>query len=342
MCDSGNDAKIEAENPAVEKSFPWPAEKIRQYTLDNTRLVEVKGHYFTRFVLWLLLGIVRSFSQKTSWRIGTFAGSLMHLLGIRRKEVMINLDIVYGDKRTPAQKDAIYKGCMINLTRMAMNYLRIPLYDESFWKNNIKIENEQSLTDAYNKGKGVIILSMHYGAWEIAGGKFGMSGYPISNIIKIMKNPATERLLNDLRNAMNLGAIAHKGSVERIKEGLRRGEGIIMAIDQNMGKRYGVFVDWFGRPASTIRSCAYLAKETGATVVAGYSRQKSYDDIEIVVIGQIPWESHPEDPEKELYVNTRNYIAVFEKPIYREPEGWLWLHRRWKRQPEGMSNPYAK
>ena len=94
-----------------------------------------------------------------------------------------------------------------------------------------------------------------------------------------------------------------------------------MAVDQNMGRRYGVFVDWFGRPASTIRSCAYLARETGAAVVAGYSRQSEPDKIEVIVIGEIPWQAHPDDPDEEILINTRNYIAAFEKPIYDEPEG---------------------
>lgn len=334
--------ETKTESPSPAGTFPWPAEKTGQYARENTQRVEIKGHWGTRFGIWLLLKLVRVFSRQGAWRFGGLIGRLMHRLGIRRSTAMINLDIVYGDRKTPEEKEAIYKGCLINVARQAVNYLRVSLYDEKFWKEGVTIRNEAALRQAYNRGKGVIILSMHYGAWELPGGKFGLSGYPISNIVKIIDNPVVERFLIDARLTMNLGSIPHKRSMERIVEGFRRGEGIIMAIDQNMTRRLGVFVDWFGRPASTIRSCAYLAKETGAAVVAGYSRQPDADHIEVEVIGEIPWEAHPDDPEKEMAINTRNYIAPFEKAIYDEPEGWLWLHRRWKVQPEGTPNPYKQ
>jgi Kdo2-lipid IVA lauroyltransferase/acyltransferase len=326
--------------PESGSSFPWSVEKTRQYAYENTRKVEVKGHYGSRLGIWLLVSIVRSLSRKSAWGLGGWIGRLMYRFKIRRDVVMTNLEIVYADKKSPEEKEAIYKGCLVNIGRQVANYLRTPLYDEKFWAENVTMKGEPIVRDAFNKGKGVIILSMHYGAWELPGGKFGMSGYPISNIIKIIKNPATEKLLIDARLAMNLGTIPHKNSAKRIHEGLARGEGIIMAVDQNMKRSQGVFVDWFGHTASTIRSCAYLARETGAAVVAGYSRQPDADHIEVIVLGEIPWVSHPEDPEKELLINTRNYIAPFEKPIYDEPEGWLWLHRRWKVQPEGEPNTY--
>ena len=320
--------------------FPYPAEKAREYAKANSRQVEIKGHYFTRIAVWGLLKFVRAFSHKGAWRLGAFIGGLMYRFKIRRKTVMINLDIVYADKKTPKEKEAIYKGCLVNVGRQAIQYLRTPLLDEKYWRENVTLAGEPIVRECFNRGKGVIILSMHYGAWELPGGKFGMSGYPISNIIKIIKNPVTEKLLIDARLAMNLGTIPHKNSYQRIQEGLSKGEGIIMAVDQNMLRKNSIFVEWFGRPASTIRSCAYLARETGAAVVAGYSRQNDPEHIEVVVIGEIPWKPYPDDPEQELLINTRNYIAPFEKPIYDEPEGWLWLHRRWKVQPEGLENPY--
>ena len=340
MTDKATEPKSSANVEEKSDSFPWSAEKVRDYVHANSRAVKFKGHYLSRLGVGLLVRFVRSFSRKGAWRLGALVGKLLHLFKIRRDVVMTNLDIVYGDKKSPEEKKAIYKAALVHLGRQVAIYLRTPLLDETFWKENVTWKKESIIRDAYNRGKGVIILSMHYGAWELPGGKFGMSGYPISNIIKIIKNPVTEKLLIDARLAMNLGTIPHKGSMKRIVEGLERGEGIIMAVDQNMKRSQGVFVDWFGRPASTIRSCAYLARQTGAAVVAGYSSQTDPDHIEVVILGEIPWEPYPEDPDKELLVNTRNYIKPFEKAIYDQPDQWLWLHRRWKVQPEGTPNPY--
>ncbi|MDP8255931.1 MAG: hypothetical protein P9M14_09285 [Candidatus Alcyoniella australis] len=328
------------DNAANGKAFPWPRQKVREYAREHSRTVQIKGRPFSRFGIWLLLTFVRSLSRKNAWRFGAIIGRLLYLLRIRKSIALTNLDIVFGDKKTTEEKNEIYRRCLINLGRQSVNYLRTCLYDENFWDENVVIDNERVIRDAFNKGKGVLILSMHFGAWELPGGKFGMSGYPVANIIKIIKNPVVENLLIKARLAMNLGTIPHKNSLARIQEGLARGEGIIMAIDQNMKHSQGVFVEWFGRPASTIRSCAYLARDSGAAVVAGYSRQLDADHIEVVVLGEIPWTSIPDDPEKELSVNTRNYIAPFEKAIYDEPELWLWIHRRWKVQPEGSPKTY--
>jgi len=324
------------------RAFPWSYEKTREYTRENCRIIKVKGRYLTRAGIWLLTKSVRALSYKGAWNAGKFFGWLMAKLDVRKDVAMTNLDIVYGDSKTKKEKESIYRGCLVNVARQAVNYLRTPVYSDDFWENNITFNNLEPLEKAYNKGKGVIIISMHYGGWEIAGGKIGMSGFPISNIIKIIKNPAVEMTLINARLAMNLGTIPHKGSIERIKKGLARGEGIIMAIDQNMKRSQGAFVKWFGKTASTIKSTAYIARETGAAVVAGYSKQVTPDKFEVMVIGEIPWESREGDPEKELLINTENYIKVFEKPIYDEPEGWLWLHRRWKVQPDEKDNPYLK
>lgn len=321
-------------------SFPWTRQEVHEYTEKHTRHVEVKGHYFTRFGVWLLASFAQALSMNGAWKFGTFLGRLMRLLGIRKDVVMTNLDIAYGDSKTPAQKAEIYKKCMDNVSRMAMNYLRISTFEEKFWDESFTFRNEEILKNAYNKGKGVIILSMHYGAWELPGGKIGMSGYPISNIIKTIKNPVTDRFLIDMRTQMNLCTIPHKKSMKRIMDGFARGEGIIFAIDQNMKRSQGLFVDWMGRTASTIRSVAYIAKETGASVVPGYSYQHGPSEFEVVVLDEISFVPFPDDPEEEMRINTRNFIAPFENVILAEPEGWLWLHRRWKVQPDEKDNPY--
>jgi len=331
---------FQASGEMETEPFPWTKEKVHEYCVKNSRKVEVKGLYSTRIGIWILTKFVRFLSFKAAWNCGAFIGWLLYFFNVRKDVVMTNLNIVYGNKKNQDEKDKIYKGCLANVGRQAVNYLRTPIYSEQFWEKNITFDNIKPLKDAYNKGKGVLIISMHYGAWELAGGKIGMAGFPISNIIKIIKNPAVEMTLINARLAMNLGTIPHKNSIKRIKEGLSKGEGIIMAVDQNMKRSQGAFVNWFGKTASTIRSTAYIAKETGAAVVAGYSKQIAPDRFEVTVIDEIPYEPYPDDPERELLINTENYIKIFEKPIYDEPEGWLWLHRRWKVQPQEERNPY--
>jgi lauroyl/myristoyl acyltransferase len=152
------------ENATNGNSFPWPRQKVRDYAREHSRTVQVKGRLLSRFGVWLLLAFVRSFSRKNAWRFGAAIGRLLYLLRIRRRVAMTNLDIVFGDKKTAREKDEIYKQCLINLGRQSVNYLRTPLYDEKFWDESVVIEDEGVIRDAFNKGKGVLILSMHFGA----------------------------------------------------------------------------------------------------------------------------------------------------------------------------------
>lgn len=324
------------------KSYPVPLEQLTAYTREHSRTVPIKGHYGTRIFIRVLLAFAQSLSWKWAYRAGTGIGKLLHWLKIRRTTAMINLDIVYGEKKTPEEKEAIYRGSMINLGRFVINYLRLPYMGPSFWESNCDWKNESILKDAMNRKKGALLIAGHIGMMDLPGGKFGMTGYPIAVIGKNIKNPAINRLVMETRNAMNLGTIHPKNSMERIFAGIRRGEAIAMAVDQSMRKPYGIFLNWMGRPASSVRSPAYVARETGAPVVSGYCYQKDVDRFEVVITEEIKWEPIPDDPEKELLVNAQKQSDAFQRIIYDNPELWFWVHRRYKIQPEGVPNPYKE
>ncbi|OQY06888.1 MAG: hypothetical protein B6I22_04315 [Desulfobacteraceae bacterium 4572_123] len=113
-----------------------------------------------------------------------------------------------------------------------------------------------------------------------------------------------------------------------------------MALDQNMKRSVGIFINWMGRPACSVRSPAYVAFKTGAPVLAGFMRQLGPDEFELVIAEEVEWENWPDDPEKEILINTQKQADVIQKIIYENPELWLWIHQRWRNQPRGMKNPY--
>ena len=321
-------------------SYPAPLERVTAYTRKYSQSTVVKGYYFTQLVVSLLLKWAQSLSWKTAYRVGTVIGNLMYRLGIRRNVAMINLDIVYGQTKPPSEKERIYRESMLNLGRLIFNYLRLPYMGEDFWQNNWDLKNEEIIHEAFNHKKGVILVSGHIGMMELSGGKLGMCGYPIGFVGKKIRHPVFNKLVLDSRRAMNVSAINSKDSAIRILRGLKRGEAIGMALDQNMKVKNGMFVDWMGRPALSVKAPAMIARRTGATVLAGYSYQKGIDRFELVVTEEVPWEDYPEDPEKEILINNQNQADAIQRIIHAKPELWFWIHRRWKNQPNGMSNPY--
>ena len=331
---SGKDEK------RVFHTYPAPLDTVTAYTQTYSRKAEVKGHYLTRCVLWLLLKFARSLSWKAAYGLGKAIGTLMYRLKLRRDVAMTNLDIVYGNDTSAHEKERIYKESMINLGRVIVNYLRLPFMGPAFWQEKCDWKNEHLLRDALNRQKGALLLAGHYGMMDLAGGKLGLSGYPVAVIGKNIKHPVIDRFVVASRNAMNLGTIHPKNSMARIFAGIGRGEAVAMAVDQNMKKDYGMFLNWMGRPASSVRSPAYVAREAGTPVVMGYMHQKGADRFELVITEEIEWQSFPEDPEKELAVNAQYQADAFQRIILEKPEQWFWIHRRWKLQPEGVANPY--
>ena len=326
----------------VFSTYPAPLDLVTEYTQKYSRTAEVEGHYVTRVLIWLSLKFAQGLSWNSAYGLGKAIGLLLYWIKLRREVAMTNLDIVYGKDKSSREKDRIYKGSMINFGRVIVNYLRLPFMGPSFWEERCAWRNEHILKNALNRKKGALLIAGHIGMMDLPGGKFGMGGYPIAVIGKNIKNAAIDRFVVETRKAMNLGTIHPKNSMERIFEGIGRGEAIAMAVDQNMKQEYGIFLNWMGKPASSVRSPAYVARETGAPVVAGYCYQKDAGHFEVVITEEITWQPFPDDPEKELAINAQHQADAFQRIILANPELWFWIHRRWKLQPEGLQNPYQK
>jgi KDO2-lipid IV(A) lauroyltransferase len=315
-------------------TYPVPLDRVTAYTQKHSLNVAVKGHYGLRTMIWLLLRFAQSLSWKWAYRVGTGIGLLLYGVRLRRGIAMTNLDIVFGDQKSRKEKMQIYKASLINCGRVVINYLRIPFMGESFWRENVEWKSEEILREVMNRKKGALLIAGHFGMMDLPGGKLGMSGYPVAVVGKRIKNPVINRFAIETRNAMNLGTIAHKDSMKRILDGIARGEAVAMALDQNMKSKQGVFIDWMGRTASSVRSGAYVAKKTGAPVVAGFMVQLSPDRFEFVVTEEVTWEDYPQDLEKELLINTQRQSNAVQRIILAQPELWFWIHRRWKRHAE--------
>jgi KDO2-lipid IV(A) lauroyltransferase len=321
-------------------SYPVPLQTVRRYARLHSRTVALKGYRMHGLLIRALLAWARKISWDTAFCTGTAIGRLFYLLKIRRKVAMVNLDIVYGGQKTAAEKDAIYKASLLNCGRVLINYLKLPYQDTEFWKSHCKLINAHLFDKAIRHGKGVLLITGHIGLMDLAGGRLGQCGYPVALVGKRIKNPFWDKFVLDSRLAMNLGSIRHRNSMKRILTGIRQGETIVMALDQNMRRRQGIFLDWMGRPASSVYASAYLMRKTGVAVIAGYSHQKGPQSFELVFTEQVPWQPYPQDPDQEIRINAQKHADAVQKIIYRHPELWLWIHRRFRTQPEGLEDPY--
>lgn len=320
--------------------FPASHEQVRAYVKANTRKAPPGGNFLARKLIELMLKTVQQLSWKQAYALGEFIGAWMAALRIRWGVARTNLGIVYGDSMDAAEKHRIYRASWINFGRVIVNHLRLPYMPSDFWETHVRFPKESTLRDLYTAGRGIIMVCGHLGMMDLAGGRLGQCGYPVAAVAKPMRSTLIDQLVVGAREAMNLGTIPHRNSARRILKGLRDGEGVVMVADQNMKRSQGIFVDWFGQPATVSPAAAVFARQTRAPVVVGFLEQAGSKQFVMHMSDPIPWIAVPNDADTELLVNTQNHAKAFQEMVKEKPEQWFWIHRRWKIQPDGMKSPY--
>ncbi len=194
-----------------------------------------------------------------------------------------------------------------------------------------EIEGKEILENL--KGKGFILLTGHIGNWEIATIAFTTFVGEATAIVKKIQNNRINQIVTDIRKGMGLKLITGKNTVFQMMKKLRQGEILIFLLDQNAPVREAVFVNFFGRPASTFKVVAMLAIKFEIPVVPAYCIRKEDGTFKVVI--EKPF--HPvkgKTLEESVRLNTQQYTDFIEKVVKLYPEQWFWVHNRWKNQPE--------
>ena len=184
------------------------------------------------------------------------------------------------------------------------------------------------------KNQGLIMLTGHYGNWEILGYVLATLGFNTTSIARPLDNPYVNEWLLGVRERKGQRIIAKKGATEEVTDVLAHGGVVGFIADQNAGTK-GIFVDFFGRKASTYKSIGLLAMEYGAPVIVGYARRlddRFHFEVGVQdVIWPKDWE-HQDDPLRYI---TQRYTKAIEDFVAKDPGQYLWVHRRWKTRPKG-------
>ena len=331
---------IENNDTFAFERLPVSLEEIRAYTQKHFRQKEVKGHFIKRFSVWLVISFLKLLPHWLAYLIGTFIGKVLYFFKVGKHVALTNLDIVYGSAKSAEEKEIIYRASLLNFGRVIINYMRLPFAGETFWTKYCELVNEDVLKRAVNRKNGVIFVGGHIGMWDLAGGKVGMSGYPAAVISKGIVDPVIDKFVTEARTAMNMGGIETRKTMDQIFSGLRRGESLVLALDQNIKKGRGEFIDWMGKKTSSVKSTSYIARESGAAVIPGFMIQLGPKEFKVILGEELQWIECPEDPDKELMMNNQNQADAVQKIILAYPEHWLWIYKRWKAVPAGETNPY--
>jgi KDO2-lipid IV(A) lauroyltransferase len=291
--------------------------------------------YLVYLAVRATVAIAQAMSVEQSYAFARLLAAVLYRVDRRHRVVgMENLHAAFGDRYTEAERDAIVRGVYRHFCMMVMELLHIPRkLRRSTWNERITLVGHEKVIDRLLKGGPVVMLTGHFGNWEMAGYLFGVFGFPPYSVARTLDNPYLDRFLRSFRERTGQKMIPKTGGYDQMLHVLRTGGVLSFLADQDAGQN-GLYVEFFGRPASTHKAIALLAIEHNAPVVVGYARRVGpgfhYEVGCPEIIEPTEWTGTADDAR----LLTQRYTSALEQIIRRDPEQYLWLHRRWKHQPK--------
>jgi Kdo2-lipid IVA lauroyltransferase/acyltransferase len=244
-----------------------------------------------------------------------------------------NLQLAYPEWNPRRRRQVLYASFQ-NLGRMLADFAHFPRWNSGNIESLITYDGYEHFARAEREGKGLLLLTAHFGNWELGSFAHGLYGHPVAFVARRLDNPLIDSLIQNYRCLGGGRSIDKDDFARQTLRALRQRESVGILMDQNMLAGEGVFVDFFGRSACTTASPARIARKTGAPVVLGLVIWNAETQRYRLRFEPVEW-IHAEDPGEEIVANTANFTRLLEGYIRQYPEQWLWVHRRWKTRPPG-------
>ena len=317
------------------------AKKPRNRTADYTTYLAVRA----------LVAVVQMASPRAAYAVADFLAWLAYTLAKGRRRVALeNVRTAFPELATdPSAADRLVRGMFRHLLRVVIELLLLPrkLHAETWRKYLVLPQGAQTLPPLLD-GRAALVVTAHFGNWEMAGFALGLFGFRTYAIARVLDNSYIERFALRLRQRTGQTIIAKNDDFARLTAALKRGGKVATLADQDAGPR-GVFVDFFGRPASTHKAIALMAMEFDAVMVvmgvprvrrADYPQRADFDPgsalaplfYAVRCMDVIDPREYASDPNAVKAITAR-YTSALERLIREYPEQYFWLHRRWKHQP---------
>ncbi|HZL70811.1 MAG TPA: lysophospholipid acyltransferase family protein, partial [Planctomycetota bacterium] len=273
------------------------------------------------------------FSYDLARRVGKLIGRIMYVLDTKHRKIAAkNIERAEGMPKRTREIHRLVRRVYEHFAVGAIETLLIPrMMARGDLDRIVKLENFHLLDEALAKGRGVIVVLAHMGNWEVAGLAVSRKGYDLSSIARPIENPFMDAYVNRLRKSTGQEIIPKHRAVRSMAESLKANKILAILADQNARKN-GVFVPFFGRPASTVRSPALMALKYGAPIYAVNLFRSGRNEYRCIMTPEIPTPKAG-DREKVIEKITADVTARLEGFIREHPEQWMWLHARWKTKP---------
>ncbi len=292
--------------------------------------------YLAYLGLRLFAMFVHMFGWEANYRTARWVGNLLYRFDRRhRHRALQHLKLSFPD--WPEEKyHLIAKASMRNTVYLGLEVLfTTRLITPGRWRRHVTLKDmPQNIRLLLEHKSPLIYLTGHFGNWEVVGYTMAALGFPVYAVARPLDNPYINEYMLGVRQKHDMTVLDKKGATQDIPELLQNKASVCFIADQDAGRK-GLFVDFFGRPASTYKSIALLAMEYNAPVVVGYGRRLDEEYHFQIGIQRIIYPREWADKNDPPLWITQEYTKALEDVIRTAPEQYLWIHRRWKHRPKG-------
>lgn len=271
---------------------------------------------------------IRALPLEVSFFLGRRLGDLFYVLDFKHKAIVYaNLKKALAKKLSPIQIRRLTRGFYQNLCQSIVEIFLIPLIDQEYIKKYISIESIHYIEDAFKRGKGIILLGVHSGSWEISNIVCANLGFPFRLFVRGQEHPRLEGLLNQYRRQKGCRFIQRENQLRELISAFKNNEAIGMTADQ--GGKSGLAVNFFGQTAAMPTGAIRLALKYGIPLIPVFYTRRHGPYIKIIL--KPPLEIKTTDNrEQDVAQNLERVVGIFEELIRRYPQDYFWRYRIWK------------
>ena len=290
--------------------------------------------------VWMILKLLGALPRGLARSAAVAVASAMYaMLPKLRRTAQFNLRVAFPEWDASRRSEVIH-GMVRNLGWMAAEFARFPKDARDNIEETVILDGHENFLNGQRRGKGVLYLTGHIGAWELSSFAHALYGFPLHYMARPLDNSRVDALVNRYRGLSGNQPIFKNESARALLKILKEAGTVGILADQNTMPEEGMFVDFFGKAACTTTGIARVALHTDAAVVPGYAfwddtirkyRLRFEPEVELVRTG---------DTERDVFVNTQKFAKVLETIIRKHPEQWVWVHARWKTRPKGEAELY--
>jgi KDO2-lipid IV(A) lauroyltransferase len=282
----------------------------------------------------LAMGLASGLPAPLALDAGRGLGRLAEALGVRRAVALANVERAFGAELDARQRRALVRRSYAHLGTSFVEFLRLPQLSPDWLRAQMVLDGERHIQEALALGRGAIVGSGHLGNWEWMGACLAARGYPVTFVVQRLRNPRVESLVERVRRGAGIDVVPRGMALRRVHAALAANRLVFFMCDQD-ARRRGVFVPFFGVPASTPKGAAQIAVRHHVPFMASFGRREPGGRHHAVF--HPPIAVHAADEDHAVRELLEAFNARLEAAVRAAPDQYWWAHRRWKTRPPAES-----